>query len=1783
MALQNADIQLLAGLNLQSSEQEILKAIQILQKDLQKNEQAKIKLDVQIDQAKLQQIVSTLQQLSKRSDLSTSTQQSITNITKEATQLTEVAKATDQVIQKKKELATVNEKVAKSAKDAETNMGKQIMSMNTGANTAGVQKMVTQLHNMNTTATHSHSIFGNLKNAINNTFSTGKLAMTSYLAVLRSISTAAKDAKEAIVELNQAETDLMIATNESRESVKGLIKDYNTYGKQLASTTTEITDAADDYLRAGKTLKESQALIKDSIMLSKLGQIDSDEATEDLLATMNGYNMAVEQVDSALDAMVSIDMVASTSAGNLAEMLKYSASSADIAGVSFNKLVAILGTVQDRTMQSNSVVGTFANQILARYRDVTIGKYLTDDGEDISNYESVLKSVGIELRDSQGEFRAFEDVLEDMANSWETLTSVQQNALLKVTSGTRQMNRMISLLENYDKVLELTEVAANSAGTAVEKFNNSYMTSLEAKQNTLQASFESMIYNVDIDEVYSDILDATTAIIEFVDKANLLKGAITGITVGAGVKGFLALKSGIHSAYISLNQFKNALNMIKQTNISNKDFKTLLLLTNGLSESQTKLILSSKNLTLQQRQQILIAQGLSAEEAKLKLQTWGLASAQTGLTVSTTSLKNALSAMWTMMLSNPIFLIISGITLATSAFSSYKQKIEEVRQATADAATAYQESSKSINDYIARYQELQKALQDAKGDEEATATVKEQLLSLQNELNDAYGTEYGKLNLVTDAYRDQTEAIKELSKAEANRYLNEHREEIATATRKMEKEREYVLSYGNVSYNTKGKALKSIAENNGIEIETNSVSNEMTLILKADAEEAYEIINEFESDLRAKAIELGDEHLFDDVLELSSSALNKAKSVVDKYGDIYEQALMAQLVTNEPKSEVYNEAITAVEQYNQAVAESENPYNDNKVTEAKQNLDEVKAKINGNLAEWGRYSTIIGDLFEQANTSLLDFNEKLSTDTSLQSWAEQLKGLSQTELLSMADDGAEDAFDSLIESAEEYGLSVNDVIDALVRLGYVQGEVATAGDALTYNIVDLDNLNDQIDSVQSAYKGLISTCEEYNQYGYITADTLQTLLELDGQYLACLVNENGQLAINGTAYQALVQAKLADAEATAVQQAIEELGTVTTEQQIQADTTAISVMAQKGTALATLTGQYASLANVAVSAAQAQALADAYTDASNKNQEEADRIMANLNAKLTLIQNTATSTSDSFGALTNHLDGFTDSSGNAKNATDALTKSMQKQKDALESTKSELEKQKQYYEDVASAIDWFYDKQISKQEKAIENIEKEIKLIEAQIDIYDGALSAIDDFYEKQIEALEKKKESLAGNNKEVEAAINLEKRQQELLEARNKKSVGVYEKGKGIVYTTSSSAIKEAEGNLADAQREKEEASIDAQIEKLREYQALWAEIPSAKAKAEQESQMISLLGANWESILMEGRIQNITAFKDKYIGLQQQIDSNESMIASYEEKIAYYESLKLEWDNLLNKYTEDTYTQLLIGAFGNDFENELLNGRTSRWTQFADDYYNIQVQLKEVTDQIEALATRMESYAARIESAANNAVKAVEKLKDAEANVTSSKGWYTGGWTSAISGRAKGGIITKNDEGDLDFVAKSVGEDHMVALTEGEAVIPKEAVDNNPEVVQKLISGEDTTVPATIAERILAGDGLTELSIDGLTKAGLTEEQYGQVMHNRAMSMIMNGLDFSGSNTATKLPKLIQHLQNIPESKVTKNISVTIGDIHNHNIQNTDQFAKEIKYKLGNIVTQEINRRDT
>ena len=89
--------------------------------------------------------------------------------------------------------------------------------------------------------------------------------------------------------------------------------------------------------------------------------------------------------------------------------------------------------------------------------------------------------------------------------------------------------------------------------------------------------------------------------------------------------------------------------------------------------------------------------------------------------------------------------------------------------------------------------------------------------------------------------------------------------------------------------------------------------------------------------------------------------------------------------------------------------------------------------------------------------------------------------------------------------------------------------------------LQLQEFDDAADKIQDVYSSLKDITTEYNTQGYLSLDNLQALLSLSPEYLAVLKMENGQLVINQTALQQMLETKLDDAEATAVQTAITQL------------------------------------------------------------------------------------------------------------------------------------------------------------------------------------------------------------------------------------------------------------------------------------------------------------------------------------------------------------------------------------------------------------------------------------------------------------------------------------------------------------------------------------------------------------------------------------------------------------------------------------------------------------------
>lgn len=222
-----------------------------------------------------------------------------------------------------------------------------------------------------------NSKFRTLKSEITETGNAGKTAFGEFSqhfnkfkdwllagASVMTIVNALKNMVSTIKELDGAITDLQIATGSSRKDTEALLGTYTQIGKEMGATTLDVAKASDNWLRQGYDIQQSNELVKDSLMLSKLGQLDSATATEVLTSAMKGYNVEAKDAIKIVDKLTAIDLESATSAGGLAVAMSETAKSAELAGISMSKLLGYITVIKETTQDSDEAVGRHNCQLM---------------------------------------------------------------------------------------------------------------------------------------------------------------------------------------------------------------------------------------------------------------------------------------------------------------------------------------------------------------------------------------------------------------------------------------------------------------------------------------------------------------------------------------------------------------------------------------------------------------------------------------------------------------------------------------------------------------------------------------------------------------------------------------------------------------------------------------------------------------------------------------------------------------------------------------------------------------------------------------------------------------------------------------------------------------------------------------------------------------------------------------------------------------------------------------------------------------------------------------------------------------------------------------------------------------------------------------------------------------------------------------------------------------------------------------------------------------------------
>jgi hypothetical protein len=568
----------------------------------------------------------------------------------------------------------------------------------------------------------------------------------------------------------------------------------------------------------------------------------------------------------------------------------------------------------------------------------------------------------------------------------------------------------------------------------------------------------------------------------------------------------------------------------------------------------------------------------------------------------------------------------------TKKFVEYSQRIDTAATKSKEAADAAQSTTSSLKDLVSAYEELgDKSGWDTEDFDQAK-DIQAEILDLAKEQRTLDENKLGKLDLQNGKYEEQLGLLQDITaeQLEASRYeLTQNKDAqgdklVDTAKKN---NRTHYLTVWSAPEMDMGDQIK----NAGIDV-----------------------FNKFGG--------------------YGPDKLNDADSIVDYYNEVGKA--LKYIIDNTTEAEraaggTYHSLYQFLLDEQTALRDDVDSYNDstdaiNNNTNARRKLQAVDfwsdGKSNGmdvsftfdkvNSAVQTLEDTIDGFDASKLNELLLGTNEGLS-DEQAQALANLRKALTDMDF-----------------SADTNG--VNAFIQALVQVGIVAQSSANGVDALAAGAQKMEDISSKMDEIQSAYKASTSAMEEYNQYGYMSLDSLQSLLTMNTEYLNCLELVNGKLQINKQSYAELLAAEYAEAAATILSNAQHEVANLTADDTAESTDDLKEKTEAEKTALENLLPALKNATAATATYSAAQEFANEVEKAGERGVDPAklEEITTRTNTQLSLLYTNMNAALKGGRALTNQLNGFPTNKASKNNkstaksvtdiasAFDTLTKAM---------------------------------------------------------------------------------------------------------------------------------------------------------------------------------------------------------------------------------------------------------------------------------------------------------------------------------------------------------------------------------------------------------------------------------------------------------------------------------------------------------------------------------------------
>ena len=166
-----------------------------------------------------------------------------------------------------------------------------------------------------------------------------------------------------------------------------------------------------------------------------------------------------------------------------------------------------------------------------------MGEEVDENVENISKMQGqILNLTGgkVNIFDGAGEFRSTYEIMKDISEVWDNLTSTAQADLLETIAGKHRANSVAALLSNWQNVEAAVKSASEAEGSAARE-NQKYVDSIQGRLDKLTTAWQSFANTFMSSDFLKSAVSGLTKVVELIEKLVDNVGIVG--TTGLGILG----------------------------------------------------------------------------------------------------------------------------------------------------------------------------------------------------------------------------------------------------------------------------------------------------------------------------------------------------------------------------------------------------------------------------------------------------------------------------------------------------------------------------------------------------------------------------------------------------------------------------------------------------------------------------------------------------------------------------------------------------------------------------------------------------------------------------------------------------------------------------------------------------------------------------------------------------------------------------------------------------------------------------------------------------------------------------------------------------------------------------------------------------------------------------------------------------------------------------------------------------------------------------------------------